>query len=784
MKHELYINGFKVDLSNDIPFPISFSIADIKNPESRKRSISKTIVLEGTQNNKDVFSGAYELSLSDDGSGLGFNIDPTIRVEARYVKNSREIFNGLCQLLQVNIDKGVYRFEIVLFSNFVDIFQKWGDVTIGELGWSEYNHDLTIGNIINSWQSAVVLNGGLAVNFLNGKPLGFGYVYPWIDFGYSTSEKTLNINDLVPYVYVREVIQKAFDYVGYTVDSEFWDEDKMRALLFGFGGGKKNMLPPTDVIKRRVNYSFDGLFSDTFNDNKVLIDYGATKQYAITTSTFINLSEFVSSQINDGYLQYDEINSRIVVQRGGKYSIDLDTNLIFDGQVSNVTTFNNLTGFKIQVFKNGSAIHSTTQRTIPKVSSAYSVDVKKDFDLSVGDIVEVKLFVFVNLNYISSSPEVYTFNVNLNNDFSFDLQSQQGAYQEGDIITLNRFIPEMKVSTFIKGMTTIFNLYIDDATQDNVVKIEPLLDFYNSLKEADNWTHKLDHSRQITIKPSSSITGKTYSFEFEKETDYYNNKYLEEYEKGYGNYDYELANGYAKGKTIFKAPFGIGVPVEGTFGFVRPRLIKIDIPNNVVEPYKGKAKLFFYNGLRDSQININYSLGIYSNSQYPQVHHSYGDIQSPDFDLLFSQPEEVFYSYVQYNNSNSFNKYHRPFIRELTDRDAKLLTAYFKLDDLDIYNTMFRNLVNINGVIYRKNLIVDYDATGYMTTKCELIKVLETSEINTNDIDLDNGIPVGEQTSLVLVDPQGVGEGINIVNGGFNSVLETQNIITYYGNRF
>jgi hypothetical protein len=38
-----------------------------------------------------------------------------------------------------------------------------------------------------------------------------------------------------------------------------------------------------------------------------------------------------------------------------------------------------------------------------------------------------------------------------------------------------------------------------------------------------------------------------------------------------------------------------------------------------------------------------------------------------------------------------------------------------------------RSLVNINGVIYRKNIISDFDATGYETTKVELIKVLEAS---------------------------------------------------------
>lgn len=41
----------------------------------------------------------------------------------------------------------------------------------------------------------------------------------------------------------------------------------------------------------------------------------------------------------------------------------------------------------------------------------------------------------------------------------------------------------------------------------------------------------------------------------------------------------------------------------------------------------------------------------------------------------------------------------------------------------------FSRLVNINGVLYRKNLIIDYDVNGYEIIKVELYKVLEIIEI-------------------------------------------------------
>ena len=67
MSNLLYINNEIVDLSEEVTIPISYSIADFKNPESRKRSVSKTIKLVGTQKNKRIFSSAYNLSLTNTG---------------------------------------------------------------------------------------------------------------------------------------------------------------------------------------------------------------------------------------------------------------------------------------------------------------------------------------------------------------------------------------------------------------------------------------------------------------------------------------------------------------------------------------------------------------------------------------------------------------------------------------------------------------------------------------------------------------------------------------------
>ena len=173
---------------SDIPFPISYSIGDFKNPENRKRNVSKTIKVVGTQNNKSIFAGAYNLSLTDTGSALGFNFNPNVKVKARYIRKGVEIFNGLVRLLNVEINKGNYIFEIVLFADFINIIKGMADINVNELDWKEYDHQLTKTNLENSWSTSVIKNGVSYVsNYTSGTPDGFGYWYPVIDFAYQSS---------------------------------------------------------------------------------------------------------------------------------------------------------------------------------------------------------------------------------------------------------------------------------------------------------------------------------------------------------------------------------------------------------------------------------------------------------------------------------------------------------------------------------------------------------------------------------------------------------------------
>ena len=114
-------------------------------------------------------------------------------------------------------------------------------------------------------------------------------------------------------------------------------------------------------------------------------------------------------------------------------------------------------------------------------------------------------------------------------------------------------------------------------------------------------------------------------------------------------------------------------------------------------------------------------------STYPYAGHLDNPV-TPTEDLNFGIPREVYYVIAQtdqYTDKNLYNKYYRQFIAEISDRNSKILTAYFYLTPVDILTLDFQNKIYIDGQYYRLNKVFDYNPIVTTVTKCELLKIKE-----------------------------------------------------------
>lgn len=742
MNTRLVVNGYELDLSESIAVPLNLSITDVKDPEKRKRSFSKTLTLEGTSNNMAFFIAAYSLDVNINES-TNIQFKPNLRYDCEFFKNDLKIFKGKFKLNEVKILDGNYSFDCNLISEAVDIFAKLKDKKLNELNWSEYDHTLTRDNVIKSWNESIKLNTVNNRNFgadsRGYQPKSYGYIYPLVDYGYNlpgNSPLNFRINQLYPFIYVKEAVKKCLDFavedtnieIDYTT-TFFEKNENMKKLIYGFGGGEQIKLNPDQINDLKVD--LDGTLGSYFatgfalyNQTPIgtsLIGYEFGKPHNVLKEMTYTSSIYNSNTLNT-------TTGEISINYSGTYNLNLKS--IFQYTTTdNVTT--NLSDVVIKV----DGITVFTKKLLVQKNTTLSINENVSLNLQTGQKVSVE-FTFALKTKVDKEVEYDFTNVEITLEPSKDV-----VLTDGSPVSLSSSIPDIKCSEFLKGILNLFYAYMSDPIYDPVtnkstIYIDSFINYYKPQEEYDTWTDLVDEKSDITIQSNSLIEGNIYQYTFSEEKDVLNAQYRDLVGIGYGEKQLEVDT-WMNGVVRFELPFNTYVPYKIENSQLIYPVVKEQTTdsNNITvsKPYKGKGMLCFYNGLRSGVVNIyeastdNYT----TKYDFPLIHHlrfkdnptSFYTFE-PVFDLHFAPRNATFDGIKGVPELNTFKVYHEKFLNEITSIDSKLVTLYLKLTYKDINELDFAKLKMIDGVLYRLNTIKDFDSDAYGTTEVELIKYL------------------------------------------------------------
>jgi hypothetical protein len=736
MNSKLIVNGYELDLSENIAVPLNLSITDIKEPEKRKRSFSKTLTLEGTSNNMAFFLSAYSLDINIEES-TNIQFTPNLRYDCEFFKNDLRVFKGKFKLNEVKVLNNNYSFDCNLISETVDIFTKLKDKKLNELDWSEYDHNLTRTNVIKSWSEGIKLNGVDNRNFGSDtrgyQPKSYGYIYPLVDYGYNmvgNSPLNFRINQLYPFIYVKEAIKKTLDFalegtnieVDYTTD--FFTNVNMQKLIYGFGGGEQLKLNDNQINDAIVSVS-------DATKNEVI--FGVSNGFGRIYNLIKDFNYTVFTQDNN---TINKPTGQVLFNVPSVYTLNFssDVQLFYSGSGNNQSTIDNT----VTVYVDGV---STYVYKWKQNFGAKSISFTTDLNLKAGQKVYLEFQINARVAVTGVTP---SFSLSVSNtDFTFTA-SKNVALTDNSPISLNATIPDIKCSEFFKGILNLFYAYMSDpiynpVTNKSTIYIDSFINYYEPQENYDNWTDLIDESKEITIQSNSLIEGNIYQYTFSEEKDVLNAKYRELVGIGYGEKQLEIET-WMNGVVKFELPFNTYVPYKIENSQLIYPIVKDQTTdsNNVTtsKPYKGKGMLTFYNGLRSGVVNIYNAEGSATGDwqikyDFPMIHHlRFKDNLTnfytfePLFDLHFAPRNATFDGIKLVPDVNIFTKYHDKFVNEITSKNSKLVSLYLKLSYKDINELDFAKLKMIDGVLYRLNTIKDFDSDAYGTTEVELIKYL------------------------------------------------------------
>jgi hypothetical protein len=743
MIDELICNGVYLDVSDTIPIPISYAIADIKEPSKRKKSFSKEITLPATMKNNAFFAGVFRYTATES----NVNFDATAKAEIILNKRGIQVLKGVLKLNSVVLDGMTPTYKCQIFAESVDIFLLLQNIAVNELDWSAYNHTLNRTNIKNSWTAAV----------------GSGYYYPLIERRPRLGATIWNTTDLIPYVYLREVLVKIFEIVGLTWDSTFLDTTQFKSILFGYGGGSIKTIPASELNNRKIlidngdlNYSYT-------------VDYGG---YIVPTAVDIFepttiFSTFTATETQDINNQW--VLGETTIQQSGNYQIDVS--LILDYVITTGNTYNSFTESALYVRKNGVTIYAITPTTLLSYlltgTITYDVNASSSMACNSGDIITFTYFSGILNSY--TDPNDYTqqsvtLDITTNTPITIYITCTDSVVTDGGTIVLNQFLPNMKCSEFLVNSIRQFNLYISEQDTNAVVKIEPLSNYYQATNVFNDITALIDHDKDTIVTPSANQFNKNILFTFKKQSHTDFTDYLDKWAVEYNDLKQEQGSYYAKGDYKIELTWATLIPYQVATNIYVPRFVKID--NGVLKPNDGAPIICFRNGSKTGSWTFRDTVGTGQEvlTTYPSIHH-FDNWASPTMDLSFMLTNELFHDASVVTTTNCYSEYYQDFINEMTSKGGQIVNTYVFWNEIDIRDLDFSKLIMINGALFRLNEVVEFAPESQLSTKIELVKVLKAKARNRKVITKIQPAPMG---SVVITNPTTASNDVGVFVGGLS----------------
>jgi hypothetical protein len=664
------VNGY-LDLNDNTVLPITFSISEIRDLSKRKGTFSKSITIPGTKNNNELLNYYFDVNI------IANTFDINKLQYCNIIQNDIPILNNVViQLISINKEQQNSYYEdsitytLLIKDTTADFFSIINNKYLSDINLGFLNNNRLAADIISSFDNTV--------------QDGYKYVMPFNPS--TTATPQFNINEFSPGVYAKIYFDKIFANAGF-------------------------------------NYSWPGMTASDIQFDKLIIPYNGDEP----PLNFVNEGNLIDFTIPLSFP-----SSSIYATS----SLDLATDIftVVDSGLGFVG-LNYVIEFAFAPIKDpltGALLDTTTFRLIIRDQNDNFITEIAPYNISGGGNIQPYGFLYFipsslvpltrQFKFYLNAPVDYTYTAF---NFRFRIQSVERSQTLGNPgnalgynkeINMNNFIPEkVKQSDFIKSIFTMFNLYCETDPENSNTLIIKNRDKYYDEGKIEDWTYKLVKDRPQDIKFLPELSNKKLMLTYKEDEDVANTTYKDATGDIYGELEYTFDNEFVKDTTTQEIIFSPTPNSNSSFGAILPR---------------------FSSGYPKCNIRIlidggTFSCGTYSirstpsiattSRVYPHINH-FDNPTNPTFDLNFGVCKYYFRTdnFVKTNN-NLFNLHWRRTLNQINT--GKLLTAFFDLNETDMFNLKLSDKIRIDNSWWNINKIQDYNANSNSPTKVELISI-------------------------------------------------------------
>lgn len=773
------IGGVELDTFGDLPISLNYQIEDILDITKRKTNYSKTIELPATPKNNLIFKQIFDVNIET----LFYN--PAVSSKEVVVRvGGDSVFTGNLQIINIKDVNGERVYEVIIASMVKTILGEISDYKLDQLDMSEYNHYRTKETVHSSWYYDIYYNGVLKNNNSGGE----GYVYPHIinNFDSTVSANEILLENQLPATYVSTIINKIFNFAGYTYTSEFFDSEYFKKLIIPFTGDKIE-LDEVELNKRTVVVGVDGSGPESNSSSYASGYQSFTSDYLSHDNGWFKSSDWSyytplsreSGELAD--IKYQDMGGQWSNYGGwtcvdnGYYDFKMDLKLIakyisigpdfrFNGtntwkyyyRVNKVTAGNVTTNLYTSTYPFETAPSDDNFHQHPWYDLGNPLTmgaILNNIYMETGDRFVIEIGINYNLAPNQWQVQGTSDNVRMKLLIKESLDGQPSYVKiapsssqsyGNEYVTLAKTLPNWTMRNFLLEIIKTFKLImIDNPNKANDLIIEPRDKYFESKKKVRVMDDILDNSSEVIISPMSEVDARTYILTYSEDNDFYNEEYTNETGEVYGSIRLDIQNDFSFEENKLELKFA---PTPNASQFIEPRVAPFFAKMSGIAEFKAskvKPRILFYGGptlvnyfsepsktYNENRIFLkDYKaqplVDAIEDITYPYCG-MWDEPYAPQYSLEFGPSRKVYWDTSMAPFNNLYQMFHRSTIENIIDINSKLFEGWFHLTSKWMSEFDFRDVIFLRGQYWRIVKIKDYNPSVANTlTNVVLYKITD-----------------------------------------------------------